>query len=116
MDARGLSAQRGDGRPRKNRTVHFALVTLVSGAAATAIAIGIESIPTVVGVVLPPPTPPAVEASALFPPVPAQQRVVDVIDPPPAAAPAAPYADASQSAPASSEPGDNAEPPESGDN
>lgn len=115
MDARRLSAQRGDGRPRKNRTVHFALVTLASGAAATAIAIGIESIPTVVGVVLPPPTPPAVEASALFPPVPAQHKVVDVIDPPPPAAPAAPYT-ASHPAPASSESGDNAEPPESGDN
>jgi hypothetical protein len=101
-----------NGKRRQNRIAHFALVTLISGASAFAIAVGIESIPTVVGVVLPPPTPPAVEASVLFPPVAPVHQVVDVYDPPPPAPPQAWN-------PAPAEPGDNSEPPESeqpGDN
>jgi hypothetical protein len=100
-----------NGKPRQNRVAHFALVTLIGGTSAFAIAVGIESIPTVVGVVLPSPTPPAMAASALFPPVAPVQKVVDVYDP----APPAPR-QASNPAPTHS---DDSEPPESqqpGDN
>ncbi len=73
--------------PRKNRAWRFILITFGSGALAVVIAVAIAGVPTVLSLVIPVETPPQISASALFPPVPAVHKVVDVYDPPPKQAP-----------------------------
>ncbi len=72
-----------DRTPRKNRTWRFILFTFGSGLLAAVIAVVIAGVPTVLSLVIPVAAPPQINASALFPPVPAVHKTVDVYDPPP---------------------------------
>jgi hypothetical protein len=82
--ARPTSRER---KPRQNRAWRFMLITLGSGVLAAVTAIGIAGVPTVLSLVIPAPTPVPINASALFPTVPALHKVVDVYDPAPKQAP-----------------------------
>jgi len=103
---RSMKTAPRDRKPRKNRVVRFLILTVGSGALAALLAIAIAGIPTVLGLVFPTGPTPAIQASAIFPPVQPVHKVIDVYDPPKQAPTAAPTAEPSQQ-PEPPEPGDN---------